>query len=110
MEDILKRLNAREISLEHAISEMRDRMLGSLESNIDPGREARTGYPEIVLSEGKTLDQLITISTDLLRRSGRVIISRLDQDRSEDILAALGESATDYDPVSRILVAQDPGS
>jgi hypothetical protein len=84
-------------------------MLGSLESNIDPGREARTGYPEIVLSEGKTLDQLITISTDLLRRSGRVIISRLDQDRSEDILAALGESATDYDPVSRILVAKDPG-
>jgi NCAIR mutase (PurE)-related protein len=108
MEDILRRLHSGEISLDRAIREMEERIYGSLECNIDPGREDRAGYPEIVLSEGKSDDQIVRIAKDFLRRSGRVIVSRLDEDRSVRIIDSIGASC-EYDPSSRILTAKNPG-
>jgi hypothetical protein len=108
MEDILRKLDRREITLEAAIREAEDRLMGSLECNIDPGRELRAGYPEIVLSEGKTTEQVISICRHFLERSGRALVSRLDPSRADDVLSALGDAATDYDPLSRVLSARVP--
>lgn len=106
MEDILKRLHDGEMTLDEAVSEMRERLLGSFEHNIDPGREDRTGHPEIVLADGKTMDQLVSITADFLGRTGRVIVSRLEPDRADALLPHLKDSLIDYDPVCRVLTAR----
>jgi len=42
----------------------------------DPGREARTGVPEVILAEGKDLSSIIALTQAFLDRAGRAIVSR----------------------------------
>ncbi len=51
----------------------------------DHHRQQRTGMPEIVLADRKSIDQNIAIATTMLKREHRVILSRV----SPDLLAAL---------------------
>lgn len=46
-------------------------------ANLDPGRAARSGVPEVVLAEHKTPEQTITIVRRILDHAGRVLISRV---------------------------------
>lgn len=51
----------------------------------DYGRAERTGMPEVVLAQGKSTAQCVTIAAHLLEREGRAMISRV----SREVLAAL---------------------
>lgn len=51
----------------------------------DHGRQARTGVPEVILSDRKGIDQSLTIAATLLEREGRAILSRV----SPELLVAL---------------------
>ncbi len=53
----------------------------------DPGRQDRTGVPEVILADRKTIAQCLNIASDLLAREGRAILSRV----SPELLAALHE-------------------
>ena len=63
---------------------------GSL--RLDPGREARTGVPEVVYAPGKTPAQLVIATRGLVVVSGRAIVSRVDAAP----LAALREGLPEY--------------
>jgi len=57
-------------------------------SILDVNRDMRTGIPEIVYGEYKTLDQVIDITVNLLTRDPIVIISRFkDNNKLHDILS-----------------------
>ncbi|MEM2869720.1 MAG: nickel pincer cofactor biosynthesis protein LarB [Thermoplasmata archaeon] len=43
---------------------------------IDPSREERTGVPEVVLAEGKSVEQVASIARAMLERTGRAIVTR----------------------------------
>ncbi|MDG6224159.1 MAG: nickel pincer cofactor biosynthesis protein LarB [Candidatus Thermoplasmatota archaeon] len=105
MDDILEKLHRAEITLDEARSEVAKRLLGSLEHNIDPGRELRTGIPEVILSEGKTLEQIFDISSEFLRRSGRAIISRITPEDASVLERRIGpEVIVRREDDARILV------
>lgn len=53
----------------------------------DPARAERTGIPEIILAEHKSIEQCLTIAAALLEQEGRALLSRV----SPDLLAALQE-------------------
>jgi NCAIR mutase (PurE)-related protein len=40
------------------------------------GRESRSGVPEIVLAEGKSVEDVVKITSKALESCGRAIISR----------------------------------
>lgn len=109
MEDILERLQRGEMTLEEARTELRSRLLGSLEWNIDPGRTVRTGSPEIVLSDGKTAEQVIDIARDFLSRTGRVMISRIGQDMAERVVKEIAPPTHEHDPQARFLTMKGEG-
>jgi NCAIR mutase (PurE)-related protein len=104
MEDILERLHKGEMDLETARRELRARLWGSVECNIDPGRADRTGAPEIILAEGKTPEQVRKIGAEFLARVGRALISRIGQEQASDLIGSLGPASSSYDPVGRFLV------
>ena len=54
-------------------------------ANLDIHREARSGLPEAVLGEGKSLDELIAITDKLIEIHGRVLVTRLDQERAAEL-------------------------
>jgi len=57
--------------------------------NHDEHREKRCGIPEVVFGLGKTADDLIKITEEFIRSSGRIIITKLDDEKSKKILKNL---------------------
>jgi hypothetical protein len=55
---------------------------------LDLHREKRIGFPEVILAEGKSSSQLISIAGAFLRNSDRVLISNLDKKQEKDLKAA----------------------
>ena len=49
-------------------------------ARIDHGREQRKGFPEVVFAPGKTRSQILSISERILARSGRLLVTRADEE------------------------------
>jgi NCAIR mutase (PurE)-related protein len=60
-------------------------------AKLDVSREARRGVPEIVLGEGKSSDDLISICTRMIEKNGRVITSRLDDSQLSRLNEKFGD-------------------
>jgi NCAIR mutase (PurE)-related protein len=66
---------------------------------IDHHRQLRQGTPEVILGEGKTVDQLLTIVEKMLERGSNVLVTRLAADKAQALLAL--HPAAAYDPDGR---------
>jgi len=106
MRDLLEKLSRGELSVEDAEKLLRPRVLAVSDiACLDLNRKARTGIPEIVLAEGKTPGQVISIVDAVAGEGHRVVVSRLP----EDVGRRLGEmmaqkhpgAGLSYDPLSR---------
>jgi pyridinium-3,5-biscarboxylic acid mononucleotide synthase len=69
---------------------------------LDNHRSLRQGFPEVILAEGKTPDQVVQIFRRLEARNDRVLATRV----SPEMYAALGDQLPEatYYPVGRLLV------
>lgn len=110
MDDILKALIEKRISLEAAKEELELRFFGQGTHNIDTGREHRTGVPEVIHAEGKRTEHIPGIISDFLQRSGRVLVSRLDEhvwlEIKDEIMKGHPGHTFDYNGTARFLVAR----
>ena len=113
MEDILRALKDGRMTLEEASSELNRRLYSCGHSNIDTGRHARTGVPEVVLASGKTDDQLLDNIGSFVDRSGRALVSRLEPEvfrRIEKRLRKARRSqGIEYDGDARFMVVRSRG-
>lgn len=95
MEEILRRLSKGEISVEEALKALK---LFTVEyvseiARIDVGRELRREVPEIILAEGKDLEDLLEICIKVLEKTDRIIVSRVNKqtiDRFIDVFSKKG--------------------
>ena len=71
---------------------------------VDPTRRRRTGVPEIVLAEGKTIEQLLAAIDLLLEREGRVLVSRVQPSQFEAIRTRFASVPVRTAPSKRTLV------
>src|ERR1700722_180058 len=70
-------------------------------AKIDHHRSLRHGMPEVVLAQGKTPDQVVSIAKRLLDNSPNVLITRADPDCARSVTTSLPEA--EYFPLSRVL-------
>tara|TARA_Y100000588_G_scaffold393313_1_gene508828 strand:- start:1538 stop:2170 length:633 start_codon:yes stop_codon:yes gene_type:complete len=52
---------------------------------LDHHRALRTGFPEVVYGEGKTIPQLITITQNLASQSDQILVTRVTQDIFKEV-------------------------
>ncbi len=71
-------------------------------ANADTHRHLRTGFPEVVLGQGKTVSQIVAILIELNRAGATVMATRVDAEAARGILAAL--PAAEYLAVPRLIV------
>lgn len=78
-------------------------------ARIDHGRESRKGFPEVIFAPGKTHEQILAIAERILRRSGRLLITRTDretyahlQDRLPDLRWHEGARAIYHEGSARL--------
>jgi hypothetical protein len=103
LRDLLESVAARRVPVDEAVRELRElpfRALGF--AHADTHRHLRTGFPEVVLGEGKTPEQIAAILVELARGGSTVLATRVSPEAAEIVRAAVPEAR--HFPVPRALV------
>lgn len=88
--DLLRGVREGKISVEEAARSLRLSAVRETEGAcLDVSREMRKGVPEIILAEGKSLEELKEIVRIFLEESGRVIVTRVTDGQVSQLLGAL---------------------
>ncbi len=73
-------------------------------AQLDHHRGLRTGMPEVVFGEGKTLEQITGIVERLASAEQNVLVTRLEQDRGQQLCRRV--PGVSYDPVARVAILE----
>ena len=77
-------------AIDDAVRELRELPFRNLEfARADTHRHLRTGFPETVLGQGKTAEQIAAILIELHRGGSTVMATRVAPEMSGAIMAAL---------------------
>jgi len=75
----------------------------------DVTREGRTGVPEIIYASGKDFDQVLALTSTFVERTGRAIVSRIDDTDARCLIDRLSSYQAQHEPRARMLVLRRPG-
>ena len=108
MRELLERVAAGDCSPAAAESQLRGYATG------EAGRfdAARTGIPEAVLADGKTVSETAALALDALDATGHALVTRTDDDIAARIEQAVNDefpdATIDYDPRARTVAVHAP--
>lgn len=78
LEEILTKVHKGELSPEDALKVLEDYPYQDLSfAKIDHHREIRRGFPEIIYGLGKTEDQILSISREILKKGSNLLATRV---------------------------------
>jgi hypothetical protein len=98
---LLTNVKGGKVSVDEAVGKLKDLPFAELGyATLDTHRSLRFGFPEVVLGEPKTVEQLLGIVGALVERKQTVLVTRLQPDKAEALLASFPKG--EYHPVARI--------
>jgi len=107
LRSLLEKVAEGRLSAEAALEECRSLPFEDLGfAKIDHHRALRSGVPEVVFGEGKTVRQLIEIASRLRDAGHGVLITRLDAIKAKEVVAAMPELT--YSAEARIAALHRP--
>src|SRR5687767_6205769 len=77
-------------------------------ARLDFDREARCGFPEVVLASGKTPADCAAIAAELFARHGRVLVTRASADHASAVRGRIPEAS--WSERSRLIRADRTGA
>ena len=109
MKDVLERLVSGELDISEAEKLLKSNSILEFDdvAKFDIKRTQRTGFPEAVFSPSKDYEDLLTIIKNYLESSDEdLIITKLSNDRYENILRDLGDNSyiLEYNKRAQILI------
>jgi NCAIR mutase (PurE)-related protein len=90
-----------QIQIQQHLAKMSDAESDLGFANLDLEREKRTGFPEVIFGEGKSVDQIIAITSKFMQHCERVLATRVDPIKAEAVVAAI--PSVTYHPAARAL-------
>jgi hypothetical protein len=104
---LLQKVQAGNVSVPHALRQLRILPFEDLGfASVDHHRSLRQGFPEVILCEGKTPAQILTIAKKLLKSNGPFLATRVDASLAKR-LTRLHRKAV-YHEMARIVAVSDP--
>jgi hypothetical protein len=98
---LLSQVRSGAVSVDAAAGRLKDLPFAELGyATLDTHRALRFGFPEVVLGEPKTVEQLLGIVAALSERKQAVLVTRLQPDKAEALLRRYPKAQ--YHPVARI--------
>jgi pyridinium-3,5-biscarboxylic acid mononucleotide synthase len=98
---LFKQVKGGKVSVDDAVHRLKDLPFAELGyATLDTHRSLRFGFPEVVLGEPKTVEQLLGIVGALVERKQTVLVTRLQPDKAEALLARFHRG--EYHAVARI--------
>ncbi|MBI3355967.1 MAG: nickel pincer cofactor biosynthesis protein LarB [Nitrospirae bacterium] len=79
LERLLRQVRQGQVTVEQALQRLRSMPFEDLGfASLDHHRSLRQGFPEVVLCEGKTIAQVVTISRALIKKHGSFLATRAE--------------------------------
>jgi NCAIR mutase (PurE)-related protein len=93
LRDLLAAVSDGRLDIDAAVDELRHLPYEDLGfARVDHHRGLRDWVPEVILGEGKTPEQVVSIATALLERADRLLITRASEDTARAVLAAVPDA------------------
>ena len=84
--ELLEAVRDGSISIEQAMEQLKTLPYENLGyARLDHHRELRTGFPEVIFSQGKTVEHTAAIFEKLYQRSGLVLATRASREQYEAV-------------------------
>ena len=98
--ELLEKVKAGTAGVDEALVELRDLPFADLGyAVVDHHRALRQGVPEVILGQGKNVEQIVGIARELARTGQNVLVTRLDPVSAEAVLRELPQMT--YSPLAR---------
>jgi NCAIR mutase (PurE)-related protein len=102
LEDILRKVHAGKLSPEEALKKLKDYPYQDLKfAKIDHHRELRKGFPEIVYGLGKSDEQIMEISREIVKKGGSLLVTRVEPSTYRQIRKVVPKAT--YNPQGKIV-------
>ena len=102
---LLEKVQAGKATVEEALESLSQLPFQELEfAKVDHHRALRKGFPEVILGEGKTPDQIARLAQVMVDSSSRLLITRIDAAAYEAVKAKVPESV--YNATARVAYVQ----
>ncbi|OGP54622.1 MAG: 1-(5-phosphoribosyl)-5-amino-4-imidazole-carboxylate carboxylase [Deltaproteobacteria bacterium RBG_13_52_11b] len=102
LESLLKGVKSGKISIGEAFAHLRSLPFEDLGyARIDHHRSIRKGFPEVILGEGKTVSEILSIMKELKEKEQNILITRLGEEKAKGLRRVFPKSR--YYPRSRVL-------
>lgn len=100
--ELLEAYRSGKISLDDSIAALRNLPYEDLGfAKIDHDRTARQGFPEVIFCQGKTVEQVVTIATHLIRRNNNLLATRATYEMYEAVRLSIPDAT--YHKQSRLI-------
>jgi NCAIR mutase (PurE)-related protein len=108
LEEVLEKVRTGRMSSKKALESLKDYPYQDLGfAKVDHHREVVKGYPEIVYGLGKTPDQIVGISREIIKSGSNLLVTRIEPDVYARIKGRL--RGTTYSPAARtVTLLQNP--
>lgn len=109
-EELLRAVQAGDCSVEQAMEQLKTLPYENMGyARLDHHRALRTGFPEVIFSQGKTVSHMAEIFQHLYERSGTVLATRASREQYEAARALVPEAV--YNEMARtVTVGMQPES
>lgn len=109
---LLEKVKAGRIDVDEAINSISHLPYEDIEfARVDHHRDLRLGFPEVILGQGKTPDQIVKIAERILTSSSNLLVSRTSEDVFEKLrnIAPDAEYHTDARMISVVRDSSERG-
>ena len=108
LQDLLQSVASGDRSVSQAMDALRDFPVAELEhATLDTHRALRRGFPEVVLADGKTHEQLVSIVANLLKRDGDILVTRISAEDAQAVAAACPHPSAEIDDQAHAAISLD---
>lgn len=100
---ILKKVKSGDLSVKQALKELSILPYEDLSfAKVDHHRQLRTGFPEVVFGQGKTVEQILAIVERLVSHSDKVLVTRATTEAFKVVNKRIADAQ--YNPISKTIV------
>lgn len=105
LQSLLAAVRDGNIPVETAVEQLKDLPYQDLGfAKLDTHRHLRTGVPEVIFCQGKTIEQVAVIAERLIQHNCNILATRATREMYERILAVTGQA--EYYELARIVVVR----
>ncbi len=103
LERTLEKVKSGDITVAQAIRELSILPYEEMDfAKIDHHRRIRVGFPEVILGQGKTTEQIISIAGRLISSSDKILITRVNEAVYKELITVIPDAF--FHPASRAII------